>query len=298
MVTYTGFMNFTQLRAFHAVASEGSFTRGALRLGVSQPAVTVQVRALEQRYGIELFRRQGQRTELTGFGRELWQRTRRMFAELDDLEELMASAGELRVGRLEIGADGPFSVMDLVAGFIARYPGVRVAVRIGNAARVLADLREVRTDLAVLNLVGAADELHSQPLYRDRITAFVPAAHPWAGRAAITLEQLAQAPLILREPGSATRALLLEALARARLSPQIALELGSREAVREAVLAGLGVGAVFERELVPDARLRALAIEGAGLEAAVSLACLPERRGLRAVQAFFALAAAGGAGPG
>jgi hypothetical protein len=63
------------------------------------------------------------------------------------------------------------------------------------------------------------------------------------------------------------------------------------------VLAGLGVGAVFERELVPDARLRALAIEGAGLEAAVSLACLPERRGLRAVQAFFALAAAGGAGP-
>jgi aminoethylphosphonate catabolism LysR family transcriptional regulator len=298
MVTYTGLMNFTQLRAFHAVASEGSFTRGALRLGVSQPAVTVQVRALEQRYGIELFRRQGQRTELTGFGRELWQRTRRMFAELDDLEELMASAGELRVGRLEIGADGPFSVMDLVAGFIARYPGVRVAVRIGNAARVLADLREVRTDLAVLNLVGAADELHSQPLYRDRITAFVPAAHPWAGRAAITLEQLAQAPLILREPGSATRALLLEALARARLSPQIALELGSREAVREAVLAGLGVGAVFERELVPDARLRALAIEGAGLEAAVSLACLPERRGLRAVQAFFALAAAGGAGPG
>ena len=152
-------MNFTQLRAFHAVASEGGFTRGARRLGISQPAVTVQVRALEQRYGIELFRRLGQRIELTDFGRELWQRTRRAFAEIDDLEELLASAGELRVGRLEIGADGPFSVMDLVAGFIARYPGVRVAVRIGNAARVLADLREARTDLAVLNLIepdGAA----------------------------------------------------------------------------------------------------------------------------------------------
>ena len=67
-------MNFTQLRAFHAVATEGSFTRGALRLGLSQPAVTVQVRALEQRYGLELFRRQGQRIELTGFGHELWRR--------------------------------------------------------------------------------------------------------------------------------------------------------------------------------------------------------------------------------
>ncbi len=292
MVAYGQLMNFTQLRAFHAVASEGSFTRGALRLGLSQPAVTVQVRALEQRYGIELFRRQGQRIELTPSGRELWQRTRRVFAELDDLEALMTSAGELRVGRLEIGADGPFSVMDLVAGFIARYPGVRVAVRIGNAARVLADLREVRTDLAVLNLVEAQDELHSQPLYRDRITAFVPAAHAWAGRAAITLDELAGEPLILREPGSATRALLLEALERAGLNARIALELGSREAVREAVLAGLGVGTVFERELVPDVRLRPLVIEGAGLGASVSLACLPERRGLRAVQAFFALAAA------
>jgi aminoethylphosphonate catabolism LysR family transcriptional regulator len=285
-------MNFTQLRAFHAVASEGGFTRGAMRLGISQPAVTVQVRALEQRYGVALFQRLGQRIELTEFGRDLLQRTRRVFAELDDLEGLLASAGELRVGRLEIGADGPFSVMDLVAGFIARYPGVRVTVRIGNAARVLADLREARTDLAVLNLTGPADELQSQTLYRDRIVAFVPAAHPWAGRAAIGLAELAAAPLVLREPGSATRALLLAALERAGLAPRIALELGSREAVREAVLAGLGIGTVFERELVPDPRLCPLAVEGEGLGATVSLACLPERRELRAVRAFFALAAA------
>jgi aminoethylphosphonate catabolism LysR family transcriptional regulator len=290
-------MMLTQLRAFHAVASEGSFTRGALRLGISQPAVTVQVKALEQRYGVELFHRQGQRIELTASGRELWQRTRRVFAELDDLEALMTSAGELRAGRLEIGADGPFSVMDLVAAFVARYPGVQVAVRIGNAARVLADLREIRTDLAVLNLIGSSSELHSEPLYRDRITAFVPATHPWAPRAAITLEELAKEPLILREPGSVTRALLLEALERAGLSPRVALELGSREAVREAVLAGLGIGAVFERELIPDVRLRRLAIEGASLGATVSLACLPERRGLRAVQAFFALAAPPGRAP-
>ena len=285
-------MNFTQLRAFHAVASEGSFTRAALRLRISQPAVTVQVRALEQGYGVALFRRLGQRIELTEFGRDLWQRSRRVFAELDDLEELMTAAGELRVGRLEIGADGPFSVMDLVAAFIARYPGVRVAVRIGNATRVLADLREARTDLAVLNLTPPAGELHSQALYRDRIVAFVPAAHPFAARTRLDLAELAAAPLILREPGSATRALLLAALERAGLSPRVALELGSREAVREAVLAGLGVGAVFARELVPDPRLCALAIAGTDLAATVSLACLPERRELRAVQAFFALATA------
>jgi aminoethylphosphonate catabolism LysR family transcriptional regulator len=283
-------MNFAQLRAFHAVASEGGFTRGALRLGVSQPAVTVQVRALEERYGVLLFRRLGQRVEVTEFGRELWQRTRRVFAELDDLEELMASAGELRVGRLEIGADGPFSVMDLVASFIARHPGIRVAVRIGNASRVLADLREARTDLAVLNLIEPDGELHAEALYHDRIVVFFPSDHPWAARRRIALAELAEAPLVLREPGSATRALLLQAMDRGGLTPRIALELGSREAVREAVLAGLGIGAVFERELVRDARLRSRAFAGADLSATVSLACLPERRRLRAVQAFFALA--------
>lgn len=287
-------MNFTQLRAFHAVASEASFTRGARRLGISQPAVTVQVRALEQRYGVALFRRQGQKVELTDFGRDLWQRARRVFALLDDLEELMSSAGELRVGRLEIGADGPFWVMDLVAAFIARHPGVRVAVRIGNAARVLADLREGRTDLAVLNLIDSTPDLHATPLDRDRIVAFVRRDHTWARRRQIGLAELAAAPLILREPGSATRALLLAAFAEAGHEPRIALELGSREAVREAVLAGLGVGAVFAKELVPAPGLRSVGIADADLGAAVSLACLPERCELRAVQAFFALAAGGG----
>ena len=292
-------MNFAQLRAFHAVASEGGFTRGAERLGISQPAVTVQVRALEQAFGIELFSRRGQRVELTEFGREVWQHARRIFAQVQDLDELLAAAGSLRTGRLTIGADGPFSVMDPVAAFIARYPGVRVAVRIGNAARVVADLEEGRTDLAILNLIGARREIHHEPLYRDRIVAFVAAGHPLAGLAGIGLEELARAPLILREPGSATRALLLDALSGRSLEPTIALELGSREAVREAVLAGLGVGAVFARELVPDPRLVVLPIAGGALGAEVALACLPERRDLRAVRAFFALALAlgpGGAG--
>ena len=284
-------MNFTQLRAFHAVASEGGFTRGASRLGISQPAVTVQIKALETAYGLQLFRRQGQRTELTEFGRELWLRARGLFAQLDDLEGLLASAGSLRVGRLELGADGPFAVMDLLAGFIARHPGIRVAVRMGNAARVLADLEEGRTDLAVLNLIAPRPDLEALALGRDRIVAFVAATHPWAARRAVTLKELAAEPLILREPGSATRALLLAALQHASLTPRVALELGSREAVREAVLAGLGVGAVFEGELVADPRLRRVIIDRADLGAEVVLACLAERRSLRAVEAFFALAA-------
>lgn len=283
-------MNLIHLRAFHAVASAGGFTRGAERLGVSQPAVTMQVRALERRYGVELFRRQGQRIALTPFGRQLWQRTRRIFMQLEDLEDLLGAAGALEIGRLEIGADGPFSIMELLAAFMARHGGIEVAVRIGNATRVLRDLEDGRTDLALLNLIEPRPDLFSRPLYRDRIVAFMPRDHALAARTEVGLEELAQAPLVLREEGSATRALLLAALGEAGLSPRIALELGSREAVREAVLAGLGVGTVFARELVDDPRLAALPIEDAELSAEVSLACLPERRDLGVVRAFFRVA--------
>lgn len=283
-------MNFAQLRAFHAVAGAGGFTRGAARLGVSQPAVTVQVRALEQAYGIELFRRRGHGAELTDFGAEVFRHTRRVFARLDELEQLLTSAGALEVGRLQIGADGPTVVMDLLAAFTARHPGVRVAVRMGNASRVLADLEEGRTDVAVLNLMEASPELHVQELAHDRIVAFVPRGHPWAERPAVTLADLAQGPLVLREPGSATRAMLLAAMQRAGLTPKVSLELSSREAVREAVLAGLGIGTVFTRELAPDPRLIALPIADAELSTANSLACLIDRRQLRTVEAFFGVA--------
>jgi aminoethylphosphonate catabolism LysR family transcriptional regulator len=285
-------MNFTQLRAFHAVASEGGVTRGAARLGISQPAVTVQVRALEQAYGIELFHRRGQRVALTDFGRMVWAHTRRLFAQLDDLDELLAAAGSLHIGRLELGADGPFAVMDLLAAFIVRHPGVEVAMRLGNAPRVLGDLRERRTDVALLNLIESDDDLHSEPVLQDRLVAVVRDTHPWAGRDAIALADLSDAPLIVREPGSATRTVLLDALHTAGLSPRIVLELGSREAVRQAVLAGLGIGPVFAQELVPDGRLRTLEITGADLGATISLVCLAERRELRTVQAFFEVAEA------
>ena len=283
-------MNFTQLRAFHAVASAGGFTRGAARLGLSQPALTVQVRALEQAYGVELFRRRGQRTELTEFGREVFRQAQQLFARLDDLEQLLSAARSLRTGSLALGADGPFAVMDLLAAFLQRYPGMRVTMRLGNATRALADLREGHTDVAVLNLIEQGNDLFSRPLLRDRLVTLVKAGHEWAERTAVDLDELSAAPLILREPGSATRALLADAFAAADLVPRVALELGSREAVREAVLAGLGIGVVFARELVPDPRLQSLAIRGGDLGATVSLVCLAERRELRAVAAFFDVA--------
>jgi aminoethylphosphonate catabolism LysR family transcriptional regulator len=283
-------MNLAQLRAFHAVATEGGFTRAARRLGISQPAVTVQVRAIERAHGLRLFDRRSGAVELTDFGRELLSRTRRVFALLDEVDDMLQSAGALVRGRLELGADGPFAVMALIAAFRARYPQVQIQTRMGNTARVLRDLEEGRTDLAVLMLERPDARLAAIPLREDRLVALVSREHPWAGRRRVSLEELDGQPMLFREQGSATRALLSAALERAGITAEVVLELGSREALREAVAAGLGIGCIFEGEIGRDDRHRLLAIVRPELKATQYLACLPERRELRAVQAFLALA--------
>jgi LysR family transcriptional regulator, low CO2-responsive transcriptional regulator len=282
-------MNIAQLRAFHAVATEGGFTRAAHRLGISQPAVTVQVRAIEQAHGLRLFHRRGGAVELTDFGRELLGRTRRIFALLDEVDDMLRSAGALMRGRLELGADGPFAVMGLIAAFRARYPGVQIQTRMGNTARVLRDLEEGRTDLAVVMLERPDFRLSAVPLRDDRLVALVPRDHQWARRRRVTLGELDGQPMLFREQGSATRALLSAALERAGITSEVVLELGSREALREAVAAGLGIGCIFESEIGRDDRHRLLAIVKPELKATQYLACLPERRELRPVQAFLAL---------
>lgn len=283
-------MNFAQLRAFHAVATEGGFTRAARRLGISQPAVTVQVRALERAHGLRLFDRRGGAVELTDFGRALLSRTRRVFALLDEVDDMLQSAGALMRGRLELGADGPFAVMALIAAFRARYPQVQIQTRMGNTARVLRDLEEGRTDLAVLMLERPDARLAAIPLREDRLVALVSREHPWARRRRVSLDELDGQPMLFREQGSATRALLSAALERAGITAEMVLELGSREALREAVAAGLGIGCIFEGEIGRDDRHRLLALVRPELKATQYLACLPERRELRAVQAFLALA--------
>src|SRR4051812_26604442 len=107
-------MNLHALRAFHAVATTGGFRRAAERLGVSQPAVTAQVQALERRYGVELFERTGRGVRPTELGRELMDGAERLFALAGDLDELLRSAGQLDRGTLRLGADNPFAAMPLV----------------------------------------------------------------------------------------------------------------------------------------------------------------------------------------
>ncbi len=282
-------MNHAQLRAFHAVAEAGGFTRAAEHIHVTQPTLSGQVAALEARYGVKLFERRGRGIELTDLGAGLREITRRLFAQETEAEQLLASAQGLTRGLLRVGADAPYQVIPLLARFNRRHPGIRLSMSFGNSERVLQELLDRRCDIAVLPDIEDDARIHAVPFRRDRLVVFVPRDHPWAGRRSLRLTELAGQRLVLREPGSTTRAVLDRALAEAGVQPGSTLEIGSREAVREAVAAGLGIGAVFESEFGRDPRLHRLHFRDVDLRAVEFAACLRERRPVRVVRAFFDL---------
>ncbi|AZD30627.1 LysR substrate-binding domain-containing protein [Pseudomonas chlororaphis] len=284
-------MNLFQLRAFDAVAREGSFTRAAARLFISQPAVTGHIKALEEHYQITLLRRTARRVELTEEGTRLAAITRAMFGLAEEAQAMLEANRQLLTGRLEVAADGPHLVMPMLASLRERYPGITVNLRLGNAQETLAALLSEHADVAVLTEVEPRKGLHLQSLGESRICALVPQGHPWlAEPEGVRLERLDQVIMVLREPGSITRRTFDAACAQAGINPKVLLELDSREAVTEAVAAQLGVGVVSSLELSPDPRVRALPIIGEGLLNRHMLGCLERRRELRLIQAFLALA--------
>ncbi|AZE12312.1 MULTISPECIES: LysR substrate-binding domain-containing protein [Pseudomonas] len=284
-------MNLFQLRAFDAVAREGSFTRAAARLFISQPAVTGHIKALEEHYQITLLRRTARRVELTEEGTKLAAITRALFGLAEEAQAMLEANRQLLTGRLEVAADGPHLVMPMLASLRERYPGITVNLRLGNAQETLAALLSEHADVAVLTEVEPRKGLHLQSLGESRICALVPQGHPWlAEPKGVQLELLDQVIMVLREPSSITRRTFDAACAQAEINPKVLLELDSREAVTEAVAAQLGVGVVSSLELSPDPRVRALPIIGEGLLNRHMLGCLERRRELRLIQAFLALA--------
>ena len=282
-------INHAQLRAFHAVAAQGSFTRAAAALNVTQPTLSGQVKALEERFGVKLFERRGRGIEPTELGRSLHEVTRRIFDLEGEAEGLLAAAHGLKRGTLRVGADAPYHVIPLLATFNRRHPGITLSLSFGNSQVVLTDLQEHRSDVAVLPNMPNDDRVYAKPFHRERVIALVERGHAWASRRTLRLRDFSEERLILRESGSITRAVLEKALRRAKVKPGEVLEVGSREAVREAVAARLGVGAIFESEFGNDDRLHPLTIRDKGLEAVEYAACLAERRDDPVVRAFFAL---------
>jgi LysR family transcriptional regulator, low CO2-responsive transcriptional regulator len=279
-------MRLTQLRSFHAVARAGGFTGGAKQLHISQPTVTTQVRFLEQLYATELFYRRGRTVKLTPLGEQLFAITQKIFALENDAVHLLEDAGELRSGHLRVGAVGPFHVTEMLARFNRSFPGVEVSVRVGNSEAVLETLASYQTDVAVLAQFTDDARFYSVPYSRHPIVIFVHRSHRFARRKSIRIVELEGERMIVREEGSTTRKALDDALHKAGVRPCVVMEIGSREAIREAVVMGVAIGAVSEIEYVHDPQIRMVRVSDAEMYTYAHVVCLNERRGARLVKAF------------
>src|SRR5258707_14443797 len=172
-------MSYTRLRAFHAVATEGSFTVAAQSLGVTQPTLSAQVKALEESYGVALSTRGARGTAATTLGEQLLEITRRLFLLEEEANELLARARTLTTGHLRVVAGGPYHVVPFLAEFAERYPAVHISLAIGNSEAVLDSLLHYRADVAVITDIAENPRpesiLRAQPL----LALFIPEPHPW-----------------------------------------------------------------------------------------------------------------------
>jgi aminoethylphosphonate catabolism LysR family transcriptional regulator len=286
-------MNIAQLRAFHIVASAGGFTRAARRLGVTQPTLSGQVKALEESYGVELIERRGRQIVPTQTGLALLDLTRRIFGLTEEAEQLLAAARGLERGHLRLGADAPYHVLPALDAFTKRYPKLQLSLTVGNSESLIRDLLDHRIDVAVVANLAPDSRLHALPVRRDRLVLFAPKKHPWSRRRSIRPSDLAGERLVLREPGSSTRHVFETAMARAGVLLEEVIEINSREAVREAVAAGLGIGVVSESEFGNDPRLAKIALAEAEVGVTEYVACLADRKELRLIRAFLELVESG-----
>jgi aminoethylphosphonate catabolism LysR family transcriptional regulator len=254
-------MSTARYRAFIAVAQQGSLSAAARALGVSQPTVSSQIATLERQSQIELFHRQGYRMTLTGAGHKLMTLAQKLLALEAETEFFLRDSGQLNQGELKIGAVGPFHVIEMVAAYSARHPGMKLSICMGNSRQVLHDLENYTTDVAVLAGLYDRPELLAREYARHAIILFAHVDHPLARREQVELAELHGLPLLLREQGSTTRT-AIEKRCERRREARTQLEIGSREAIREAVARGLGIGAVSEAEFIADPRFRPVRIAG------------------------------------
>ncbi|MDE2385894.1 MAG: LysR family transcriptional regulator [Alphaproteobacteria bacterium] len=279
----------SQLKAFHAVAATGSFTRAAELLNVTQPAVSDHVRKLEQATGAALFIRQPRGVSLTELGKKLFALAEKNAETEQAVAALLSQAKALEVGHLTIGADAAAHVMPLIKKFHARYPSVTLRIVGGNSTDLVARLQVFEIDFAVIGKPVEDASLEARAISSDRLVAVAAAGSAPATKASISWRELAAQPLVMREAGSHTRELLLQAFHKLAEPPKVALEVEGREACFEAVAQGLGLAVVSAGELPHDRRIKALRISGSAAEMKEWLVYLKARENLRLMQALISL---------
>ena len=251
-----------QLRAFETVARLLSFTRAAEELHITQPAVSKQIRLLQENVGLPLVEQLGKRIFLTEAGRELYATCADWLETWGRFEQTIANLKGVKQGRLRIAAvtTTKYFMPRILGPFCAEYPGIDIALEVVNRDRLLDRLARNQDDIYVMGEPPEDFDIESEPFLDNPLIVLAPANHPMAGRRNIAFSKLAKENFLVRERGSGTR-MTVERLFRERKTPlHIKMELGSNEAIKQAVAGGLGLALLSRSSLNLDTNQNELAI--------------------------------------
>lgn len=288
-------MDTRQLAAFCAVVERRSFSQAAERLGVTQPAVSLQVRALEKRLGTQLLDRSGRRVEPTEAGLRLYRGAQRLLTfEEQLLDEVAGEAGGELAGELQIGAStGPAAIVLplLLCEFQQEHPGVKIALTVSDTQLVVERVAARELELGIVGAARRHRAVRFEPFLEDEVILAVPPGHPFAGRT-VSLDDLRGENLIVMQEGAGVRQIVedeLRALGTRLRDLDVRLELGLQESVRSAVQAGYGVTFISRSAVEPELAAGSLAaarVQGLDAKREISLARAAGRASTRAADAF------------
>jgi len=269
-----------RLKVFRTVADTLSFRRAGEQLKLSQPAVTLQIKALEEELSVRLLDRTGNRVALTPAGRILLKHAQAIAEQVLEAQSELATLTGEHAGELSLGASTSIAqyVLPLILGqFRRRFPRIRISVVSGNTEVVVRHLIAGKIEMGLIEGPALRRDVRTEPFLEDELILAMPAAHPWARQPSVSIAQLKGQPLLLREHGSGTRRVLEAALEKAGLPKRtlnIVMELDSTEAILSSIEAGLGIGFVTRWAVLPRlplGRLRTAPVDGLRIQRKFSL---------------------------
>ena len=260
-----------QLALFEAAARLGSYTRAADELHFAQPTVSTQLKKLCETLDVPLFEQVGKKMFLTPAGAVLYDGCRELFAVLGRVDDSLSNLRTLEQGRLRlaVSSTGKYFAPRLLAAFVQRHPKIEVSLQIHNRRHLIDRLAANEDDLYIFANPPTEQEVVCQPILTNPLVVFARDDHPRAGQRRIPFAALASEPFLMREPGSGTRLVTYEAFDRHGITPLVRMELSTNEAVKQAILAGLGISILSKYTLGLDtdhAQLTILDVEGFPIE--------------------------------
>lgn len=285
-------INLNQLRVFYEAARSGSFTGAARKLCITQPAVTAQIKAFEDQCNLKLFKKKGRSLYLSDEGSALYEYARRIFEYEREVEDVIEEMRKLKRGILRLGTSKAYAryfMPSLISSFHEAFPSIKVHLDEGSSLDIIHSLLDLKNEVAVIAKVKEDPNVTFLPFKRDRLTLILAPNHNLARKKSVTVEELVNEPMIMKEIGSGTRKQVNELFSRKGLTPNVLMETSNTEFIKQLVQRGEGISFLVEEAVAVDVRERRLAtvpLSGEELFLDVGIAYLKDQHLSHPARAF------------